>query len=163
MIALAAVTENFVMGQKSSSTLPWPHQSDDLKWFKENTLDRNVLVGPKTYESIRHLKRRNFQIVANSDREFPLADNILSVSDHSLITSNPHNYKDSIVIGGAWVYSKLIPLCDTLYLTVFDFKVDLGEDALYFPFSMFELKSLFKTSKMMDRKIENGIIYEFTK
>lgn len=173
MIAIAAVSQNFVMGNVSQpKQLPFGKQKDDLRFFKEKTIGKNLLVGPKTFETISHLKERNFYIVANHDKEIPSNGwlnnpKVLGIVDSTLFTNDDHpainmfQTEKFIVAGGAWLYEKTIPYCSELYLTVFDFEVDLREDNLYFPFLRYELNKLFKTVTKV-RRLEQGTIYHYS-
>ncbi|MCV6900975.1 dihydrofolate reductase, partial [Escherichia coli] len=56
------------MGYKGG--LPWPHNSEDMKWFKESTRGDVVVMGRKTWESIGKKplpKRKN--IIISSERQ----------------------------------------------------------------------------------------------
>ena len=37
-------------GVSKKGTLPWPHNSTDLKWFKSNTVNSIVIMGSTTWE-----------------------------------------------------------------------------------------------------------------
>lgn len=53
---IAAMSKNRVIGQKQK--LPW-NLPEDMQWFKTQTLNKTVLMGRKTFESIgRPLKNR---------------------------------------------------------------------------------------------------------
>lgn len=174
MIAIAAVSKNFVMGNSSDpKNLPFGKQKDDLQFFKEKTIGKNLLIGPKTFSTISHLKERNFYIVANHDKDIPSNgwlnnSKVLGIVDSTLFTNDDHpaiemfQAEKFIVAGGAWLYHKTIPHCSELYLTIFDFDVDLEENNLYFPFLSYELNQLFR-NKIEVRRLENGTIYHYMK
>jgi len=59
MISLiVARTQNHIIGKENQ--MPW-HLPRDLAWFRQNTLEKPVIMGRKTYESIGRLlpKRPN--------------------------------------------------------------------------------------------------------
>lgn len=60
---IAAVALNGTIGDSTSNSIPW-HLPTDFKWFKEVTLGKTVLMGSRTYESIKRPlpKRRNIVI-----------------------------------------------------------------------------------------------------
>ena len=37
-------------GISRAGVLPWPHNSRDMKWFKQNTIEQVVVMGRKTWE-----------------------------------------------------------------------------------------------------------------
>ena len=53
MISLiVARTQNHIIGKENQ--MPW-HLPRDLAWFRQNTLEKPVIMGRKTYESIGRL------------------------------------------------------------------------------------------------------------
>ena len=48
--AIMAVDDNG--GISRGSSMPWPKNSNDLKWFKKNTENQVVVMGRKTWESL---------------------------------------------------------------------------------------------------------------
>ena len=50
MKAILAADADWGIGK--DGTMPWPHNSDDLKWFKECTIDSTVIMGRKTWDSL---------------------------------------------------------------------------------------------------------------
>ena len=65
-------------GISKGQSMPWPKNSIDLKWFKENTLNNLVVMGRKTWEDPfmpTPLKSRiNILITKNDHSLFPGAD-----------------------------------------------------------------------------------------
>lgn len=114
MIALVVAYDlNRLIGQNNQ--LPW-HYKEDLKYFKEVTLNQTVLMGRKTYASI--LKSLNGPL--------PKRDNVVLsttlVDDRVTVISDLESYvktaqTDIYVIGGASIYAQTLPLCDRLYIT----------------------------------------------
>ena len=49
MKAILAADTDWGIGK--DGTMPWPHNSDDLAWFKECTIDSTVIMGRKTWDS----------------------------------------------------------------------------------------------------------------
>ena len=48
--AILACDEDWGIGKDGE--LPWPHNSADLKWFKENTTGGVVVMGKSTWDSL---------------------------------------------------------------------------------------------------------------
>ena len=65
--AILACDENWGIGK--AGTLPWPHNSADLKWFKQMTTGNTVVMGRKTWDSlpVKPLPNRK-NIVVSSNR-----------------------------------------------------------------------------------------------
>lgn len=59
-------------GMGFNGKIPWPHCSEDFKWFKENTEGHIVVMGRKTWDSVdmpSPLPNRH-NIVISKDRNF---------------------------------------------------------------------------------------------
>jgi dihydrofolate reductase len=93
---------------------------DDLMLFKKITLNKTVIMGRKTYESlpIKPLPKRNNIIISNKTKIY---DNCFKVSsvEESLILSKTLK-KDIFIIGGSSIYEQFLPLCNNLYITLID-------------------------------------------
>ena len=70
IIIIAAVSKNGVIGDKGK--MPW-HSKDELAFFKDTTLGNPVLMGRKTFESLRASLegRTNIIITKNHRLKFP--------------------------------------------------------------------------------------------
>ena len=91
------------------------HLPNDLKWFKQNTLNHTVIMGRNTYDSIGKAlpKRRNI-VISSSLQSLPdamVANNLQDV----MRMVNPE--QENFIIGGAQIYRLFLPLTDTLYIT----------------------------------------------
>jgi len=65
--AILACDDDWGIGK--AGTLPWPHNSADLKWFKQMTVGSTVVMGRKTWDSlpVKPLPNRK-NIVVSSNR-----------------------------------------------------------------------------------------------
>lgn len=120
---IAAMDRNRGIGIQN--TLPWKI-SEDLKHFKEKTLNKPIIMGRKTFDSIgRPLpKRHNIVITRNpAIVRHPEVSYMLS-ADTAI--SYIRNHDDVFVIGGAQIYQEFLPIADRLILTEIDhdFKCD---------------------------------------
>src|ERR1700755_2543639 len=74
---IVAVSENNAIGR--NNTLPW-HLPEDLKFFKRTTMGKPVLMGRKTFESLRkHLPGR-LNIVLTKNKELVVPEGVLVFS-----------------------------------------------------------------------------------
>lgn len=113
MIALvAAMAENRVIGRDGA--LPWPFLPADMYRFRKLTAGGVVVMGRKTYASLREkpLPGRT-NVVLTRDPSFcaPGCQVVHSVA--AALRAGPDLY----VIGGAEVYRQFLPLAHTVYLT----------------------------------------------
>lgn len=107
--------------------IPW-HISEDLKRFKELTLNQNIIMGAKTYESIinmngKPLPKRNNIVLSKrlTSSEF---DNVSFYDNYHDVLNK---FEDAWVIGGGEVYKVMLPHASKLYITKIsgDFNCDI--------------------------------------
>ena len=111
---IAAMADNGTIG--NDNQLPW-HLPADLKWFRQQTTGKPVLMGRKTYDSIGKPlpKRRN--IVISRDAS-------LTIEGCEVVTSTAKALElcagadEVMIIGGASFYEQMLPHADRLYLTL---------------------------------------------
>lgn len=123
---VAALDENFAIGKQGG--LPW-HLPDDLKYFKQLTMDRAVLMGRKTAESIgKPLPGRvNYVLTRKGEAPFPGQITVRSIPEAQASCG----HSGLMVIGGGEVFREALPYARTLYLTWVYAAVD-GAD-VFFP------------------------------
>lgn len=127
MIAMiAAMSTNRTIG--INNKLPW-HLPADLKHFKSLTLNKSVVMGRKTYESIgKPLPNRQNIILTNQVNYKALGCDVVNSIEAAIKTAE---MKDEImIIGGAKLFEQCLPLAKRLYLTVIE--TDIVGDT-YFP------------------------------
>ena len=112
VIAIAAMAENRVIGRDNE--IPW-HLPDDMKWFRQTTLGKTLLMGRKTFASIgKPLPKRRTIVLSRS------ADGIEGVDvlhELSKIASILGGTKELFVVGGTQVYDLTRGWWDELLLT----------------------------------------------
>lgn len=112
VIAIAAMAENRVIGR--GNELPW-HLPDDLKWFRESTVGKTLLMGRKTFASIgKPLPKRRTIVLSRSADAIEGVD---VVRDLSEIASVLGETKELLVVGGTQVYELTRDWWDELLLT----------------------------------------------
>ncbi len=112
LTAIVAMASNRVIGRDGQ--LPW-HLPEDLKHFKQLTLGHTILMGRKTYDSIgRPLPRRRNIILSREMKPANGVEVIRSIEELATLCE-PH--ETVFVIGGAALFSMLLPACGALYLT----------------------------------------------
>ena len=116
---VAALARNRTIGRDNS--LPW-HLPEDLKRFRRLTLDRTVIMGRKTYQSIGRAlpRRKNVVITRQSNLSFP---DCVVVSSLQQALSEA-NGSDAMVIGGGQIYAQALPIAQVMHLTLVDCDVD---------------------------------------
>jgi dihydrofolate reductase len=142
MISLiVAMGNNRVIGQ--GNQLPW-RLSADLKYFRQTTMGKSLIMGRKTYETIgRPLPgRTNIILTRNEDYQ---AEGCLVV--HSLEEAlELAGEGEVMIIGGGQLYRQFMPMADRIYMTQIDSEFD-GDT--FFPVLNFAHWSVIKRSETM--------------
>ncbi len=116
---IVAVAENGVIGD--TGAMPWNLPSD-LKYFKEKTLYKPVLMGRKTFEAIgRPLPSRD-NIVVTRNEEFAhdgvfTASNVTAGLELAQRLASKSGADEIMVIGGGEIYAQTLALADRIYKT----------------------------------------------
>lgn len=113
---IAAMDRNRLIG--SGNALPW-RLSEDMKWFKRVTMDKPIVMGRKTHESIgRPLPgRRNIIVSRNPGYAARGCECVTSLEQALELTAGDD---EVMVIGGAQLYRKAMPYAKRMYLTLID-------------------------------------------
>lgn len=116
---IAAVAANGVIG--ADGDIPW-HLPQDLQHFKETTTGHPVIMGRRTYDSIRNRldgplpDRTNIVLSSRSLETSPSVEHVQSV-DAAVTRAEATGTETAYVIGGASVYEQFLPRADWLLLT----------------------------------------------
>jgi len=112
---IVCTDENWAIGKNGK--IPW-HLSKDLRRFKDLTINNNVIMGRKTFESIgQPLKnRKNIIVTKDKSLEQKLLDNDVIIAS-SVVDALEICNGDAFVIGGASIYQYCLPLVSEIYLT----------------------------------------------
>ena len=117
MISLiVAMDRNGLIGRDNG--LPW-HLPADLKHFKATTLGKPVVMGRKTYESIGRPLPGRHNIVVSRNPEFD-APGCTVVHSASAAIAAAGDVEEVMIIGGAQLYTELLPYTQRIYLTRVD-------------------------------------------
>ena len=129
---IVAMDRNRVIGK--GNALPWK-LSGDMKFFKQTTMGKPVIMGRKTFESIGKALPGRANIVITRDPDFD-AEGIEPVETIEIALKAGRTVaaitgtEEVVVIGGSQIYEALLPETTRIYLTEVDLEV--GGDA-YFP------------------------------
>ncbi|MBB1096237.1 dihydrofolate reductase [Limosilactobacillus sp. BG-MG3-A] len=99
------------------NTIPW-HVSADMKHFKTKTTNHPIIMGRKTFASLRNksLTKRENIVLTSQDidvRGVKIVHSLTALKEY--LNLNPDEY---FVIGGAMIYQQLLPLATKLTRTV---------------------------------------------
>lgn len=130
MNLIVAVDKNWAIGCNNRLLVSVP---SDMKFFRETTMGKVVVMGRKTLESFpggQPLKNRT-NIVITSDSDYKVKDAIVVPSIEAAVEElKKYEEEDIYVIGGESIYRQMPPYCKTAYVT----KIDHAYDAdTFFP------------------------------
>ena len=117
MKAIVAVDLNWGIGHEGNllETIP-----EDMRFFKQMTLGKVVVMGRETFESLPRKKPLSdrINIVLSKNKNFTNEKIIICSSlDELLNELKKYNQDDVFVIGGESVYAQLLQYCTESYVT----------------------------------------------
>lgn len=151
---IAAIGLNNEIGKDNQ--LLW-HISSDLKRFKKLTTGHTIVMGRKTFESLKNgplPNRRNIVLTRNSQFDFADVEVIHDVDELKNIVGSE---EEVFIIGGEDIFKQFLPFTDYLYLTLVNGNFDA--DAYFPAFNKCEWKEIERTTVTDD--IQAGIEYSF--
>lgn len=115
--AIFACDENWGIGK--DGTLPWPHQSEDQKWFKTMTQGDAVVMGRVTWEDPdmpKPLPKRENIVI--SSQEVSEGYDLKLTLDEAKTQLPIMNFEKNIwIIGGAQMLELLLDIVDEIHLS----------------------------------------------
>lgn len=154
LIAIAAVDNKSAIG-KDGNLLA--HIKTDMAFFRRTTLGHTVVLGRKTLATFpggKPLPKRK-NIVLTRNPLFSAQDAIILHDFDSLFKELESETEDVYIIGGAEIYSLLLPYCGRLILT--EIEADLNGDVFFPDFD----KSKWQRSELEPAHEENGLKFTF--
>ena len=133
---IAAMSDNRVIGR--GNNLPW-HIQGDLSFFKKYTTGKPLIMGRKTFESLKKFNscplpnRHNLVITKDKNYQFEHKDVSIHHSlEDAIEYAKSLNLGDEICIGGgAMIYELALPITDKILLTEIHTIIDNGDS--FFP------------------------------
>lgn len=109
-------------GVSKNGTLPWPNNSKDLTWFKENTAGHVVVMGSTTWEDPhmpRPLPKRTNVLVTSRKEDYPGADAYISGDLNAELKELEATCPGLIiwVIGGPNIVEQCLGVIDEFYIS----------------------------------------------
>lgn len=130
---IVAMARNRVIGRNNK--LPW-YLPEDLRYFKEVTMHKPIIMGRRTFESIGRPLPGRLNIVVTSDTNWSCpagaarAGNLDEAFRRAQAQAELDGVDEMVVIGGGQLYKEALPLMDRLYITQVHADV---EGDVYFP------------------------------
>lgn len=117
LISVAAVATNGVIGRDGE--LPWPSVPADRRQYRDRVRDDPVILGRRTFESMREALPGTMQIVlSRSERAYEVETAFHASSVEEAIEIADRSGADrAFVLGGAAIYELFQPRVDRMYLS----------------------------------------------
>ncbi|UBX49719.1 type 3 dihydrofolate reductase [Providencia alcalifaciens] len=153
---IAAMAFDQVIGMENA--MPW-NLPGDLAWFKRQTLNKPVIMGRVTYESLGRPLPQRVNIVLSSQAGTETGVIWVKSVEEALEAAKAVEGADEImVIGGGKVYQQFLPIANKLYLTHVDAEV-IGDT--HFPaYEPDEWDSIFTEYHEADEANSHGFCIE---
>jgi dihydrofolate reductase len=150
---VAAVAANGIIG--ANGKLPW-HLPEDLQHFKRVTLGHPVIMGRKTWESLKGPLpgRENIVITRRAGYEAPGAA-VASSLDAALVLCAGESVV--CVIGGEQIFKEALPLAAGLIMT--EIKQDFAGDARFPDYD----RSQWREAQREAQTAGNGMRFDFVR
>lgn len=115
---IVAAAENGVIGV--DNTLPWDIP-EDMKFFREKTKGKALIMGRKTFESVGHPLPHRLNVVITRQKNYhPEGAHVVSTLDEAIeyCKSQQSKYGEEIfIIGGGEIFRQSLDRVDLIYLT----------------------------------------------
>lgn len=142
--AIFACDDEWGIGK--SGQLPWPHNSADLKWFKDNTMGGVVVMGKTTWDSLpessKPLPGRNNIVVTSSVKDKDGPYHFLTFDQAKTHIMSMSLLQNVWIIGGAKLFDSTIDIIDELWLSrvvgTFDCDTFLPKASITTQFELYE-------------------------
>ncbi len=146
--------------------LPW-HLPAEMKLFKQTTYGRHLLMGRKTFETIRKPLPGRTTIVVTRQRDYHPEGCLIAHSlQEGLDLAQSRGETELFVCGGGEIFTQALPQADRIYLTVvhtvtpadlnfpaFEKQDWVETDALHYPSD--EKNTFAFTRKILERNIKS--------
>ena len=173
MKAIAAVDKNWGIG-KDGKLLA--HLPGDLKYFRENTLGKVLIMGRKTLESLpggKALPGRTTIVLSGDENYEPKAvegartllatsfDELMAMLLSMEFAEGIDLEEDVMVCGGESVYKQFFPYCNEILITKIDEK--FSADKYFENLDELAISGMLKITYESEVQEDNGIKYKFVK
>ncbi len=159
---IAALSKNNVIGENNS--LCWKIK-EDIKWFKKKTIHKTVIMGRKTWKSIKKPLKKRINIIVSKNVEEKKKyifkkKNTKVIFAKSIIQAlyiAKKIKKEIMIIGGEKIYNQSIKWSKKMYLTYINKNI-LGNK--FFPlYNKKKWKIIYRKKKYIKNKKIKYIIF----
>lgn len=112
LFLIAAMAKNRVIGKDGK--MPW-HIPKELEIFKSVTMNRPIIMGRKTHESIGRILPNRTNIVVTRNKDYKTFRGVIVCNDLQEAISL---YEEPWIIGGEEIYKQALPLASKICISV---------------------------------------------
>jgi len=125
IIGIVAIDRNLAIGK--GGTLPW-HYSADMRFFKQTTIGNAVVMGHRTWETLKRPLPDRLNIVLTTRTDLAPVDSVVRLPEvRSVLTLAKTLTADLFVIGGGRVYRSFLPYIDRWIVTEIPLSVEAAD------------------------------------
>ncbi len=146
------MAENRVIGHQNR--LPW-HLPADLAHFKRLTLDKPIVMGRRTWESLPGLLPRRTHIVVTRDPDYRAPGCLVVASPEAALAAV--DAPEFMVVGGARLYATMLPSASRMYLTLVAARVE--GDAFFPPWHHACWRETLREARPRDERNRYGLAF----
>jgi dihydrofolate reductase len=122
---IAAVDKNYCIGSSKTGKMGW-YIPEELKFFRMMTINKSIVMGRTTAESVGYLKDRNNIVMTNS-KEYQ-KENFTRMGFYEILKLSES--EEVMICGGAKIYKLFLPIADKIILSCLDLE---SEGDVFFP------------------------------
>ena len=149
---ISALSSNYIIG--SNGKIPW-FIKGELKRFKNITLNHNVIMGRKTFDSIGKVLEKRTNIIISKNKNLKIKDALVTSNfNDALKACKPGG--DIFIIGGSKIYEIAMEYSQYLLLTIIHKEF---EGDTYFP--KFDRRKWRLIDETRNYDIENKFTYSY--
>lgn len=137
---ISSLTVDHVIGMQG--VIPW-YFSIDMKWFQYHTLNKPIIMGRKTFESIGKKPLKNRLNIVLSHVLLKNYNNVYIVNNIEQALFLVRNHYEVMIIGGGEIYRFFFPLSQKLYLTYINTNINISGDTWFPIYDVLEWKIIF--------------------
>lgn len=160
IIGIVAVDRNLAIGK--GGRLPW-HYSADMKFFKETTIGNAVVMGRRTWLTLKAPLKDRYNIVLSRETDLKPTESLMISNSIEAVLSLANLDSHLFVIGGARVYKAFSPHINRWIVTEVPLTVE-DADTFMPPnfldgFELYEMRQLDEglRVKFYERKNQLGV------
>jgi dihydrofolate reductase len=116
---IVAIWKNYVIWNKGM--LPW-HIPEDLKWFKENTINKTILMWYNTFLSIWRILPKRKNIILTSKKDLKIENWEVCNNYLDIIKKYKSSKEDIFIIWWEQIYNLYLKYANKIYITILNKK-----------------------------------------